>query len=69
MGRLRILYKKSFIGYSERQRETIRSLGFQRLNQIVEREDTPTVRGMVHAVRHLVEVSEVDDAGQSGGQA
>jgi len=37
-------------------RQTIRGLGLRRLHQIVEREDTPAIRGMIHKVRHLVEV-------------
>jgi large subunit ribosomal protein L30 len=69
MARLRIRYKKSSIGYNQRQRETIRSLGLIKLNRVVEREDTPTVRGMLHAVRHLVEVVEVPDDTSSGGQS
>jgi large subunit ribosomal protein L30 len=39
-------------------RECIRGLGFRRLHQTVEREDTPAIRGMILKVRHLVEVSE-----------
>jgi large subunit ribosomal protein L30 len=66
MAILRIRWKKSTIGYRQRQRDTIRSLGLRRLNAVVEREDTPVVRGMVHAVQHLVEVTEVPDAQPSG---
>ena len=69
MARLRIRYKKSSIGYNRRQRETIRSLGLIKLNRVVEREDTPTVRGMLQAVRHLVEVVEVPDDASTGGQS
>jgi len=47
---------KSGIGYSKEQRATLRGLGFRRLNQVVELEDTPSVRGMVNKVRHLVRV-------------
>jgi large subunit ribosomal protein L30 len=39
-------------------RATVRGLGFRRLQQVVEREDTPAVRGMVDKVRHLVIVVE-----------
>ncbi len=66
MALLRIRWKKSTIGYNQQQRATIRSLGFKRLNAIVEREDTPVVRGMLHAVRHLVEVTEVQAEQPSG---
>ncbi len=52
----RIQWVVSFIGCTEDMRATIRGLGFRRLNQVVEREDTPSVRGMVFKVRHLVQV-------------
>jgi large subunit ribosomal protein L30 len=39
-------------------RQTIRGLGLRRMNQVVERENTPAVQGMIHKVRHLVEVVE-----------
>jgi large subunit ribosomal protein L30 len=57
--RLRITWTKSAIGYSERQKGTIRALGLRRLGHIVEHENTPVIRGMVDRVRHLVEVQEV----------
>ncbi len=53
---LRIKWVRSFIACPEDMRQTIRGLGFRRMNQVVEREDTPAVRGMIHKVRHLVEV-------------
>jgi large subunit ribosomal protein L30 len=58
--RLRITWVKSSIGYSRRQRATIRALGLKRLGQTVERKDTQGLRGMVDKVSHLVEVQEVD---------
>ena len=61
MARLRITWKKSGIGFERNQQETIKSLGLRRLNQTVEREDTPIVRGMVNKVRHMVQVEEVVD--------
>ena len=51
-----IRWVKSQIGYDERQRATLRGLGLRRLNQKVELEDTPAVRGMIRKVRHLVVV-------------
>ena len=48
----------SFIGCPQDMRQTIRGLGFRRMHQVVEREDTPAIRGMILKVRHLVEVSE-----------
>ena len=56
---LRITWVKSAIGYSRRQKGTIRALGLKRLGDIVEHEDTPVVRGMVNKVRHLVQVEEI----------
>ena len=57
--KLRITYVKSAIGYSERHKATIRSLGFTRLNQVVEQTDTPVLRGMLAKVNHLVRIEEV----------
>jgi large subunit ribosomal protein L30 len=61
MSKLRITYKKSAIGYSKDQKNTILSLGLRKLNQVVIKEDSPTVRGMVFKVQHLVTVEEVSD--------
>lgn len=57
-GHLRITQVKSGIGYHISQKETLRTLGLRRLNQTVEQPDTPTVRGMVRKVSHLVRVDE-----------
>ena len=57
-GRVKIQWVKSMIGYNRKQRATLRGLGLRRLNQTVEREDTPCVRGMINAVTHLVVVVE-----------
>ena len=60
MPKLRIRWDRSQIGSPQDQRRTIRALGLRRLHQIVEREDTPTIRGMLHKVRHLITVEAVD---------
>ena len=57
-GRLRIRMVGSVIGCPEKQRATVRGLGLRRLHQVVEREDTPAVRGMVEKIPHLVEIVE-----------
>ena len=57
-GRVKIRWVKSMIGYNRKQRATLRGLGLRRLNQTVDREDTPCVRGMINAVTHLVVVVE-----------
>ena len=56
--KLRITWVKSSIGYSRRQKGTIRALGLRRLGDAVEQSDTPAIRGMVDKVSHLVEVVE-----------
>ena len=56
MARLYITLKKSTIGFPQDQRGTVAGLGLRRLHQTVEHEDTPSIRGMLHKVRHLVEV-------------
>jgi len=58
---LRITWVKSSIGYSRRQKGTIRALGLRRLGDVVEQADTPTIRGMIDKVSHLVDVEEVKD--------
>jgi large subunit ribosomal protein L30 len=55
---LRITWVKSSIGYSGDQKATIKALGLSRLGQSVAQPDNPAIRGMVHKVRHLVEVEE-----------
>ena len=62
MGKIAITWKKSTIGFAARQRRVIESLGLRRLNHTVEHEDTPSVRGMVRKVEHLLEVREVEAA-------
>jgi large subunit ribosomal protein L30 len=49
---------KSVIGYTERQRATMRGLGLRKIRQVVELEDTDAVRGMIAKVNHLVVVLE-----------
>jgi len=53
-----VRWVKSQIGYDRRQRATLRGLGLTRLNQRVELEDSPAVRGMIRKVRHLVVVED-----------
>jgi len=57
--RLRITWIKSSIGYSQDQKATIKAMGFRRLGESVEQPDNPSTRGMVHKVRHLVQVEEI----------
>jgi large subunit ribosomal protein L30 len=55
---LQIKLARSTIGYNQRQKDTARALGLRKLNQVVEKEDTPDIRGMVNTIAHLVEVTE-----------
>jgi large subunit ribosomal protein L30 len=55
---VKVTQVKSRNGAKENQRETLRSLGLRKIGQTVEHEDTPQLRGMVHAVAHLVKVSD-----------
>ncbi len=56
--KLKITLIKSPIGYSLRQKRTVKALGLNRLRQTVEQEDTPVIRGMLAKVSHLVVVEE-----------
>jgi large subunit ribosomal protein L30 len=55
---LRITYVRSAIGQKPDHKRTVLALGLRRLNQTVQHEDSPQLRGMVHKVRHLVRVEE-----------
>jgi large subunit ribosomal protein L30 len=58
--KLRITYTTSKIGVEKGQKDTVRRLGLSRLGQSVEQPDTPAIRGMIHKIRHLLTVQEVD---------
>lgn len=55
---LKITWVRSSIGYSQRQKNTVRALGLRRLGQTIEHTDTPVIRGMINKVIHLVAVEE-----------
>lgn len=57
---VKIRYVSSAIGRSEHQKRIVRGLGLRKLNQVVERPDTPEIRGMVAKVPHLLEIVEGD---------
>ena len=56
--KLKIRWVKSASGHKQDQRATVRALGLRKLQNSVEHDDTPQIRGMVFKVRHLVEVTE-----------
>lgn len=55
---LKVTLVRSSIGYSTRQKNTIRALGLRHIGQTVEHQDSPVIRGMINKVSHLVEVEE-----------
>ena len=57
-GRLRLQYYRSAIGFPKTQKQAVRSVGFTKLNQILERPDTPAMRGVVAKVPHLIRIIE-----------
>ena len=60
MDQLKITWIKSFIGRPESQRRIIRALGLHRLHHSVVHADTPTIRGMINKVSHMVTVEKVE---------
>ena len=56
--KLTVKWVKSAIGYNVRQKRTLKALGFNKLGQTVMHNDNPALRGMLNAVRHLVQVAE-----------
>ncbi len=58
MAQIKITLTRSLIGYPQDQRITVRALGLRKIRTYVIQEDTPTIRGMIHKVEHLVKVEE-----------
>ena len=56
MSTIKIKQTKSAINRPANQKATIQALGFKKLNQVVEKEVTPQIMGMINKVKHLVEV-------------
>lgn len=62
MAKLKLTWVKSSIGYSKNQKQTLKALGFRRLNQSVEQEDSDSIKGMINKVNHLIECEVIDNA-------
>jgi len=58
MAKLQIKQVRSANGSNRKQRESLRTLGLGKIGRTAERDNHPTVRGLIHSVRHLVEVSD-----------
>ena len=56
--RLKVTLIRSTIGFNETQFKTVQGMGLRRLRHTVDLPDTPETRGMIHKVRHLVEITE-----------
>ena len=54
--RVTVTLVKSTIGFDKKQAAVVQGMGLRRINHTVELADTPSIRGMIHKVRHLVEV-------------
>lgn len=53
---IKIKLVRSAINRTKRQKDTVQALGLRKLNQVVEKEETPQILGMVNKIQHLVEV-------------
>lgn len=60
MAKIKIKQVKSRINRPARQKRSLDALGLRKMNQVVEKEDTPQVLGMINQVRHLVEVTNAE---------
>lgn len=58
--KLKIRLKKSVIGFSYRQRRTVKALGLGKVNSEVVHEDSPQIRGMIRSIEHLLSVEEIE---------
>ena len=60
MAKIKIKQIRSKIDRPERQKRTLEALGLKKINQVVEHESSPQIMGMVNAIKHLIEVEEVN---------
>ena len=60
MAKIKIKQVRSKIDRPARQKRTLEALGLKKINQVVEHESTPQIMGMINAIKHLIEVEEVN---------
>lgn len=60
MAKIRITLTKSIIGCKKDQIATVKALGLKKIRDVVEKNDTPQIRGMINKVSHLVDVQEIE---------
>ncbi len=59
MAKIRIKLVKSTIGRKKEQIDTIKALGLKKINSVVEKDDTPQIRGMINKISYMLEVEEI----------
>ena len=60
MAKLKVTLTRSLIGHPQDQRATVKALGLRKITSVVEKDDNPAIRGMIHKVEHLVKVEEIN---------
>lgn len=68
MSKLVIRMHKSAIGEKEKQRETLASVGLRRPGNVVERDDSPALRGQLRKIAHLITVAPAEDGDKAGSK-
>lgn len=58
MAKIKVTQVRSGINRPKRQKDTLKALGFTKLNQTIEHEETPQIKGMINVVKHLVKVEQ-----------
>lgn len=58
MAKIQVKLVKSPIGFDKHQKAIVKALGFGKLNKVIEHEDSPTIRGMINKIPHLVRVEQ-----------
>ncbi|TCS79997.1 50S ribosomal protein L30 [Pectinatus cerevisiiphilus] len=60
MAKLKVTLTRSLIGHPQDQRATVKALGLKKISSVVEKDDNPAIRGMLHKVEHLIKVEEIN---------
>ena len=60
MAKLKVTLTRSLIGHPQDQRATVKALGLKIISSVVEKDDNPAIRGMLHKVEHLIKVEEIN---------
>ncbi|MDQ0204579.1 50S ribosomal protein L30 [Pectinatus haikarae] len=60
MAKLKVTLTRSLIGHPQDQRATVKALGLKKINSVVEKDDNPAIRGMLHKIEHLIKIEEIN---------